>query len=502
MKYMFIILTGCVAISKISCHEVDSLTFPTGMLFGAATSAFQTEGAWNVSDKGVSNWDYWTHQCPQCIADGNNIEITCNSYYKYKEDVALLKKIGFNYYRFSISWTRILPHGLKTKVNRAGIEHYLNLTKTLIANGIEPMVTIYHFDHPQTLEDMGGWMNKHMVKWFAQYARIIFKELGPYVKIFTTINEPQKLCQGYEGNSMSPGKSLLDYGEYTCITNVLKAHATAYHIYDKEFRETQGGQIGITNPCDGFVFDETNDTISADIGFQFGCGVIGHPIYKGDFSKVMKERIANYSKAEDYPESRLPTLTEQWISFIKGSSDYFGLNHYSSVIWLPDPNETPGRYSSDSGLIRKTRPEWITGSDSTTKIVPEGFGNLLRKIKEEYDNPLVYVTENGFPDHGEMKDYDRIKYYRTYMEEMFKAVKRDGCRVERYTIWSLMDNFELNSGYAARFGIIKVNFTSPNRERTPKLSASWWKFILRTHKLHDLPRKYAAAEQNVTKGSR
>ncbi|XP_046738863.1 myrosinase 1-like [Diprion similis] len=501
MKYILIILTGCIAISKISCHQVDNLTFPSGLLFGAATSAFQTEGAWNVSGKGVSNWDYWTHHCPECIADGNNIEITCNSYYKYKEDVALLKKIGFNYYRFSISWTRILPNGLKTKVNREGIEHYKNLTKTLIANGIEPMATMHHFDTPQMLEEMGGWTNDYIIKWFAHYARIIFKELGSYIKIFTTINEPQKLCEGYAGISMSPGKSLLNYGSYRCLTNVLKAHATAYHIYDKEFRATQGGKIGITNPCDGFVFDKTNDTTAADIAFQFDCGMIAHPLYKGDYPKVVKERVANLSKAEDFPESRLPTLSEKWISFIKGCSDYFGLNHYTSHIWLPDPNETLGIHSSDSGIIGINKPEWITGSDSSTNMVPEGFGNLLRKIKEEYDNPVVYVTENGFPDHGELMDYDRIKYYREYVEEMFTAVKRDGCRVERYTIWSLMDNFELNSGYAAPFGIIHVNFSSDNRERTPKLSASWWKNVFRTRKLHDLPRKYAAAHKNVSKES-
>ncbi|XP_046610451.1 myrosinase 1-like [Neodiprion virginianus] len=489
MKHTLVLVLSWTIISYTSCDEIDSLTFPDGFLFGVATSSYQTEGAWNESDKGISMFDSWSHTCPDCIRDRSHGDIACDSYHKYKEDITLTKQFGFNYYRFSISWARILPAGFTHYVNEEGIQHYKDIIKYLRKNSIEPMVTIYHYDHPQILEDMGGWTNELMVEWYADYARIIFQEFGPMVKIFTTVNEPQEMCAGYKDNGTAPGKLLPhNIGYYLCIHNLLKAHATAYHIYDEEFRASQNGIISINNPCSGQVLDDSNDTIAADTAFQFYCGMVGHPIYIGDYPPIVKKRVALVSKYQGYHKSRLPRFSPEWISYIKGTADYFALNQYTSEIVHSDPDEARGIYKSDSGIIHVRKSTWHNSSIYWLKSVPEGFGNLLRKIKDEYNNPIVYVTENGFPDHGELNDLDRINYFRSYLEELIIAVKRDDCRILSYTIWSLLDNWEFGYGYTTPFGIVKVNFNSTSRERTPKLSAYWWTEVIRTHRLQDVPK--------------
>ncbi|XP_046737890.1 myrosinase 1-like [Diprion similis] len=493
MNILFIAL-NFIVISRSSADEMDSLTFPKNFKFGVATSALQIEGAWNVSGKGESDWDWWTHHCPECIYDHQNADVACDSYHKYKEDVALMKHIGVQYYSFSISWTRILPNGFLNNVSEAGLQYYRNLVDELLYNGIEPVVTLYHFAHPQILEEMGGWTNELMIKWYSDYARIIFRELAPRVKIFLTINEPLTFCNGYSDTTISPGKSMPDrIGYYLCIHNVLKAHATTYHMYNDEFRPFYHGRIGLSIPCEGYYPDAPNDTAYAETGFQFHCGLIANPIFIGDYPAIVKERVALVSKAQGYPESRLPKFSPDWISFIKGTADFFALNHYSSHIVSPDPDEARGIYNTDMGVILSYHESWPTGYICAIKVFPEGFRMVLQKIKTSYNNPEIIVTENGFPDRGESNDYYRIKFHHSYMQEMIKAIKYDGCRVTRYTLWSLMDNYELTAGFAAKFGLLRVNFDSPKRERTPKWSASWFQTVIQTGMLQDISR-YAQTE--------
>ncbi|XP_046610449.1 myrosinase 1-like isoform X1 [Neodiprion virginianus] len=489
MRSILFIGVNIIVISRTSAEEMENLILPENLKIGAGSSAYQVEGAWNVSGKGVSNWDWWTHHCPECILDHQNGDIACDSYHKYKEDVALMKNIGIQYYRFSISWARILPTGFLNNVSEAGLQYYRNLIDELLYNGIEPIITLHHFDHPQILEFMGGWTNELMIKWYVDYARIIFQELGPKVKIFTTINEPQIVCAGYNGTVFSPGDTIPDYvGYYLCIHNILKAHATTYHMYNDEFRPYQHGRIGLNNICDGYYPDTPNDTAYAERAFQFICGLLAHPIYIGDYPSVVKERVAHVSKALGYPESRLPTFSPDWISYIKGTADFFALNHYSSQIVAPDTDEARGIYNTDMGVTMSYRESWPTGYLCYVKVVPEGFRMVLQQIKTYYNNPEIMVTEIGFPDRGELNDYSRIKYHRSYMQEMIKAINYDGCRVSRYTVWSLIDNFQLDAGYVAKFGLVKVNFDSPNRERTPKSSAYWFQKVIQTGILQDIPR--------------
>lgn len=255
-----------------------------------------------------------------------------------------------DHYRFSLSWSRILPTGYADKVSHDGIQYYKNLIDELHRNGIEPVVTLYHWDHPQIIEDQGGWTNDMIVKWFGDYARVVFRELGPKVKIFSTINEPNAFCtEGYEDGCKAPGirelffnstkkrnfttvfswgqsqsqitsgKQLAPTGGYACGHNVLKAHARAYRIYDREFRRTQNGKIGIVIPCGGQMPKIPGDNASVELSFQFNCGWMAHPIFSktGDYPEIMKLRVAHNSETEGYPRSRLPQFSENWIRYIR-----------------------------------------------------------------------------------------------------------------------------------------------------------------------------------------
>lgn len=201
----------------------------------------------HFTGKSPNIWDHITHKNPCVTADCQNADIADDSYHQYQRDVEMLRELGVDSYRFSIAWTRILPSGFPDKINQAGVDYYNNLINELLKYNIEPMVTLYHWDLPQKLQEMGGWTNPHIVDWYSDYARIAFELFGDRVKLWITINEPKEICHnGYGDTTMAPQLNIQGYAEYLCAKNLLVAHATAYHIYDKEFRSTQQGTIGIT----------------------------------------------------------------------------------------------------------------------------------------------------------------------------------------------------------------------------------------------------------------
>lgn len=222
--------------------------FPEDFKFGVATSAYQIEGAWNADGKTMSVWDRITHQTPQFIVDNSTGDVACNSYNKWKEDVAMLKNLGVHYYRFSLSWTRILSGAYTTKVNPAGILYYKNLIKELKDNGIEPVVTLYHWDMPQKISTLGGLSNNAWVDFFTNYARVVFKELGDDVKLWITFNEPNIICHYFNKilGLAQPATYPNGVIEYLCSYNLLKAHAETYRLYEREFKSSQKGKVGIT----------------------------------------------------------------------------------------------------------------------------------------------------------------------------------------------------------------------------------------------------------------
>lgn len=231
-----------------AAQDIDNRKFPPNFLFGTATAAYQIEGGWNEEGKGENIWDHMSHSPETLILQNQTGDVACDSYHKYKEDVRMLAYLGVTHYRFSISWSRILPTGYTNLINDAGVEYYKNLLSELKANNITPMVTLYHWDLPQSLQDLGGWPNPLLADIFAEYARVVFSLFGDEVKHWMTFNEIQQIChEGYGLGAKAPGIRASGIGEYRCGHVVIKAHAKAYHLYQRLFREKQGGNNTIKN---------------------------------------------------------------------------------------------------------------------------------------------------------------------------------------------------------------------------------------------------------------
>ncbi|KAL3857520.1 hypothetical protein ACJMK2_012180 [Sinanodonta woodiana] len=459
--------------------------FPPGFVWSSATSAYQIEGAWNKDGKGQSIWDKFCHE-PNHIDKNETGDNACDSYNKYKKDVQLLRNLGVSHYRFSISWPRILPNGTLAIVNQKGIEYYNNLTDELIRNGIEPMVTLYHWDLPQALEEHGGWLNRSTADHFKDYAALCFSKFGDRVKLWITFNEPWVVAYlGYGTGVFAPGKRGSGKNDYIAAHNLLIAHAQAYREYNKIYRTKQNGSIGITlNVGWSEPFDMYNpeDLEASDRDLQFNLGWFANPIYvNGDYPDVMKSKIGNKSREQSINTSRLPEVTEEEKILVNGTYDFLGLNFYSaSMVQSNIMTTKEPSFDNDKDISGKGIPGALGSGSDWLKVTPFGMRKILNWIKNHYNNVPVYVTENGISDrNGTLLDFHRIHYYRTYINEMLKAIKLDGCNVRGYTAWSLMDNFEWARGYSERFGLHYVNFSDPDLPRTPKASARWFSQLIR-----------------------
>ncbi|XP_018573476.1 myrosinase 1-like [Anoplophora glabripennis] len=480
----------CLLAISIAQDETNNKLFPKDFMFGAATASYQVEGAWDEDGKGENIWDHHIHSSPELIANNDTGDVACDSYHKYKEDVAMLKELGVDFYRFSLSWSRILPTGFVNKVNLPGVTYYQNLIKELKDNGIEPLITIYHWDLPQPLQDIGGWPSEFIVEAFAEYARLCFELFGDNVKYWLTFNEPYQICiGGYGLGYNAPGIKLTGLGDYMCAHHILQAHAKAWHIYDQEFRATQQGQVSITIDTMWYepASDSEEDLVAAERALQFDFGWYANPIYNSDYPEIMKTRIAERSLAEGFKQSRLPAFTDEEIAYISGTFDYMGVNMYTSML-AAAKDEVPiaePSYFYDLGIDGYQPDDWESASISTSKITPWGIRKFLNWLKETYNNPAIIVTENGIPDNSSViDDVKRVRFYRDYLSNVRSAIE-DGVNVIGYAAWSLMDNFEWGLGYTQKFGLYHVDFDSINRTRTPKTSAAYYKKVAETHCLVD-----------------
>ncbi|XP_025828881.1 myrosinase 1-like [Agrilus planipennis] len=479
-----------VAIGKCHIHN----KFPENFKFGVASSAYQIEGGWNANGKGENIWDHFTHNFPNSTADRTNGDIACDSYHLWKNDIALLKYLNVSFYRFSISWSRILPTGFTNTINLDGVRYYNNIIDELIRNKIEPMVTLYHWDLPQPIQDIGGMTNPLIADYFVDYATTAFYFFGDRVKTWITFNEPIKIClQGYENGLYAPGIKSRGIGCYLCSKTLLLAHANTYHVYKSYFKSVQHGKVGIAIDSDWYE-PKTNskeDEKSVERVLQMNFGWWINPIFSkgGNYPRIMRERIDKFSKTQNFSISRLPVLTSSEIRTIKGTYDFLGLNHYSSKL-VKARTSLLSRMPSFDNDVRvdiETDPNWEKSALELMPVVPWGLRKLLNWIRKMYNNPTVYITENGYPDKGGLDDEDRISYHTQYLNELINAI-RDGCNVQRYTIWSLMDSMEWTSGYKIKFGLYHVDFSDENRPRTPKKSASFYKNVIRDHGVPNIKR--------------
>lgn len=450
--------------------------FPSDFIWGSATSSYQIEGAWREGGKGLSIWDVFSHT-PGKTRGGDTGDVACDHYHRFREDVRLMADIGLKAYRFSISWPRIQPLGYGAS-NDAGIRFYSNLIDALLEHDIQPWVTLYHWDLPVALQlEHDGWLNPRIADFFADYARICFDAFGDRVDHWITLNEPWVTAtMGHGNGTFAPGRVSRDE-PYVAAHHMLRAHGKAADVYRRDFQPAQKGKIGMANNCDWRApeTDSDADRAAAQRAVEFFLGWFADPLYIGDYPASMRERLGE----------RLPRFSDEDVALIQGSSDFFGINHYTTSLASNIAGEAEaapsaqGEYARDQNVALSDDPSWKrTAMDWA--IVPWGLRELLEWIDRRYDRPPIIITENGcaFDDElidGEVDDRDRIAYLDAYLAACHDAITA-GVDLRGYFLWSFLDNFEWASGYSKRFGLHHVDYDS--LERTPKASAYWYRDVI------------------------
>ncbi|RYP25455.1 hypothetical protein DL767_008373 [Monosporascus sp. MG133] len=461
------------------------MSLPSDFLWGFATASYQIEGAVDKDGRGPSIWDTFCAQEGK-IAGGVDGSVACDSYNRTAEDIALLKKLGVPSYRFSISWSRIIPKGGRNDpINQAGIDHYVKFVGDLIEAGIEPLITLYHWDLPDELDKRyGGLLNREEFPLdFENYARVVFKAI-PKCKKWITFNEPWcSSILGYSTGYFAPGHTsdrkkspVGDSSREPWIVghNLLVAHGRAVKVYREEFKPKDKGEIGITLNGDyTYPWDpeDPRDVEAADRKIEFAISWFADPIYFGKYPDSMLKQLGD----------RLPKFTPEELALVKGSNDFYGMNHYTAdYVKHGDGNPAPEDFLGDLTTHAYNKHGECIGPETQSfwlRPNPQGFRKLLNWLSKRYGYPRIYVTENGTSIKGEndlpkdeiLNDQFRCDYYNAYVNAMAQAVTEDGCNVKGYMAWSLMDNFEWAEGYETRFGSTYVDYKD-NQKRYPKES--------------------------------
>ena len=463
---------------------------PSDFHFGYATAAAQIEGAWNRDGKGPSIWDTFAHT-PGKVKDGSSGDDAVRAYDLYKEDVSRMKEYGVTAYRFSLSWSRIIPQGGKDDpVNEDGVAYYNRLIDELLANDIVPFVTLFHWDTPQALEDRyGGMLNKEAyTPDFVRYARVCFEHFGDRVKNWITYNEPGVYSlAGYAAGVHAPARSsyrdrneLGDSSTEPFIVShtELVSHAHVCDMYKREFKPTQGGTIMITlhgNWSEPWDEDDPKDVEAAERAREFEIAWFADPLYRtGDYPASMRAQLGE----------RLPRFTAEESRLVLGSSEHYGMNSYSA--FYVRHKDTPPALTDHLGNVEKLdeNSKGVSrGPASDTywlRTTPWGWGKLIRWIWKRYQTP-IYITENGTTAQGEhdwrpqgpddvLEDPFRIDFFRSYLTEIATA-SQEGVVVKSYFGWTFTDNWEWAAGFTDRFGVTWVDFNDPARPRWAKRSA-------------------------------
>jgi len=435
--------------------------FPSDFVWGASTSAYQIEGAPLEDGAGPSIWQRFS-QTPGMIHNGESGDIACDHYHRYRDDVQLMKKLGLKAYRFSISWSRVLPQGTG-KVNEAGLAFYSNLVDELLANGIEPMVTLFHWDLPAALDDRGGWLNPEIADWFAQYATIMFTKLDGRVKSWATLNEPWVVSDGgYLHGKLAPGHRS-GYEAAIAAHHMLRAHGAAVTAY----RAVGQHKIGIVVNLEPKypATDKPADVDAARRAHAYmNCQYLD-PVFFGRYPTRMKDVFG----------LAWPEWPQQDFDLIQQPVDFIGINYYTRSVTQHDDAAWPVKASA----VRQTQ---ATYTETNWEVYSQAFTDVLLWVKERYGNPVVYITENGAAfydppkaEKGAVHDPLRTDYLHKHISAVRVAMEA-GANIQGYCVWSLLDNLEWSLGFAKRFGIIHVNFTT--LERTFKDSANYYAGVI------------------------
>jgi beta-glucosidase len=441
--------------------DVDMNTFPPDFLWGAATAAYQIEGATTEDGRGESVWDRFAATAGK-VRNGETGAVACDFYHRFPTDIALMQELGIDAFRFSIAWPRIVPEG-RGRVNNAGLDFYDRLVDKLLEVGIAPFVTLFHWDLPQILEDEGGWTARSTIDAFVDYAEAVAARLGDRVPYWTTHNEPGVVSShGYGSGVHAPGRANVG-DELAAAHHLLVSHGLAVQALRRT--ATNDPKIGIAlNMCPTYPANPTHhdDLTAAKLVDAIDNRWFLDPIYRGSYPA---EALAVYE--EDVP------IVGDDLSLIAAPIDFLGVNMYFRKVVSAD---------SENGPQTVRDPAWAV-TDMGWEIYPDGLHDLLLRLQRDYDPMSIYVTENGaaFSDtrshDGGVHDPERISYLEGHTSAVRRA-RTEGAHVDGYFAWSLLDNFEWAYGYAKRFGLIYVDFHT--LERVPKDSFRWYQGLVGT----------------------
>ncbi|RHW35744.1 beta-glucosidase [Neobacillus notoginsengisoli] len=434
------------------------IQFPKNFKWGTATASYQIEGAAFKDGRGLSIWDTFSHTAGK-VLNGDNGDVACDSYHRYEEDIELMKELGIDLYRFSVSWPRIFPNGMG-EVNKKGLEFYHKFVDKLIENGIEPMCTLYHWDLPEVLQEKGGWANRETIDAFVHYAELMFKEFNGKIKLWITLNEPW--CISFLSNYIgahAPGNRDLQLA-VQISHHLLVAHGKTV----RKFRDISiDGKIGIA-PNTTWIepFSSREEDIEACRRENaYFIEWFMDPLFKGEYPQFMVE----WFKRKDVEMQMNP----EDMQIVQEPIDFLGINYYTGHL---------ARFKENEGLFDSEFVEMgYERTDIGWPVYPEGFFKVLTYISGRYGNIPIYITENGScyneePQNGVVADEGRIKYLKQHLTALSRSIE-SGVNIKGYLTWSLLDNFEWAEGYSKRFGIVHVNFRT--LERTKKNSYYWYK---------------------------
>lgn len=440
--------------------------FPIGFRWGTATAAYQIEGAWNEDGRGLSIWDTFSHT-PGKTYHGATGDVAADHYHRWQEDVALMAELGLNAYRFSIAWPRIIPTGTGP-VNPAGLDFYDRLVDALLEKGIEPFITLYHWDLPQALEERGGWPVRETAFAFGEYARVVAERLSDRVTHWITLNEPWVAAMGgYFAGEHAPGRRE-PAAAFAAVHHLLLAHGEAVAAIRAAARRPV--QVGITlNLSD--VQPASASELDQAAAFRFDAALnqlFLDPLYRGAYPEAMLPQLS----------TRAGLIQPGDLERIAAPLDFLGVNYYSRDVIRHDPEFPVIQASAVQPVGNEYSQMW--------EIYPEGLYHMLTRVWRDYRPAVLYVTENGIPvadapdADGRVRDERRIRYLRDHVAQCHRALEA-GVPLRGYFVWSLLDNFEWAYGYQMRFGLIYVDYET--QARIMKDSGRWYAEVVRQNGL-------------------
>ncbi|WP_051884467.1 GH1 family beta-glucosidase [Lysobacter antibioticus] len=451
--------------------------FPEGFLWGAATAAHQIEGSPMADGAGPSIWTRFAHT-PGMTLNGDTGDVACDHYRRWKDDVKLMRELGLQAYRFSVSWSRILPEGTG-RVNQAGLDFYSRLVDELLANGIEPLLTLYHWDMPAALDDRGGWLNRDCADWFAEYGQVMYRALDGRVKKWVTLNEPWVITDGgYLHGALAPGHRSR-FEAPIASHNLMRAHGAAVQAYRAEGKHEIGLVVNIEPKY--AATDSAEDAAAVERAHAYMNEQYLDPALLGSYPPELREIFG-----EAWPE-----WPQADFELIQQKLDFIGVNYYTRSV-----TKAAESYPLNTGVVRQPLG---TYTETGWEVFPQGLTDTLTWVKQRYGDIPMYITENGAaffdppvaePDaSGERRVRDplRMDYLQKHIGAIHDAIQA-GCDIRGYMVWSLLDNLEWSLGYSKRFGVVHVNYGT--QERTPKDSARWYSKVIAsngTHLVEPLP---------------